>query len=317
MKDIEDNIYGNQCGSDNAFTRKARLLQSMYRVEIGEEEGFGPTRNSKRKYGNMISGGEVSGKNFLMKETFEYAKERVEKKKKEKTVETIDGFRLFNNLLSSQPMAFNMFYPLMSLLKQDPAKVTLAVRSVFKNLPVFEVTEIGLEFIPTPIENYTNDKSTMDAYIKFVDNKGGKHIIAIETKYTDVLGVNEASHCEEQKQLLIDTGLFNPDFEELLKGGKVKLTQIYRNLLLTERYRMVEGLKDSYSVVLSPKEHPSTQEEISSVTEYLKPEYAYKLSAVSLEDFVDAMIQYLPEYYAQVYERFRGRYLSFGKVDML
>jgi hypothetical protein len=34
-----------------------------------------------------------------------------------------------------------------------------------------------------------------------------------------------------------------------------------------------------------------------------------------LEDFVDAMIQYLPEYYAQVYERFRGRYLEFGKVE--
>jgi len=56
MKKIEANIYGNQCGSDNAFTRKARLLQSMYRVEIGEEEGFGLTRASKRKYGNMISG---------------------------------------------------------------------------------------------------------------------------------------------------------------------------------------------------------------------------------------------------------------------
>ena len=55
MKDIEDNIYGNQCGSDNAFTRKARLLQSMYRVEIGEEEGVGPTRASKRKYGRLSS----------------------------------------------------------------------------------------------------------------------------------------------------------------------------------------------------------------------------------------------------------------------
>ena len=44
---IMDNIYGNQCGSDNAFIRKARLLQSMYRVEIGEEEGFGPTRDRK------------------------------------------------------------------------------------------------------------------------------------------------------------------------------------------------------------------------------------------------------------------------------
>lgn len=73
----------------------------MYRVEIGEEEGVGPTRASKRKYGNMISGGEVSGKNFLMKETFEYAKKRVAEKSKN---ETIDGFRLFNNLLSSQPM---------------------------------------------------------------------------------------------------------------------------------------------------------------------------------------------------------------------
>lgn len=49
-------IYGNQCGSDNAFTKKARLLQSMYRVEIGEEKGVGPTKNSMRKYGNMISG---------------------------------------------------------------------------------------------------------------------------------------------------------------------------------------------------------------------------------------------------------------------
>jgi hypothetical protein len=61
----KDKIYGNQCGSDNAFTRKARMLQSMYRVEIGEEEGVGPTKASKQKYGNMISGGEVYGKNSL------------------------------------------------------------------------------------------------------------------------------------------------------------------------------------------------------------------------------------------------------------
>ena len=52
-------IYGNQCDSDNAFTKKARLLQSMYRVEMVEDEGVGPTRGSKRKFGNMISGGEV------------------------------------------------------------------------------------------------------------------------------------------------------------------------------------------------------------------------------------------------------------------
>lgn len=123
--------------------------------------------------------------------------------------------------------------------------VTFAVRSVFSNFPVSEVMEIGLEFIPTFIDKYTNDKSAMDACIRFADNKGGKHIIAIETKYTDVLGVNETSRCEEQKQMLVDTGLFSADFEEMLLGGKVKLTQIYRNLLLTEWYEIVEGLKGS------------------------------------------------------------------------
>ena len=48
-------------------------------------------------------------------------------------------------------MAFNLFYPLMLLLKQDPAVVTLAVRSVFRNFPVFEVTEIGLD-VPVPAD---------------------------------------------------------------------------------------------------------------------------------------------------------------------
>ena len=31
---------------------------------------------------------------------------------------------------------------------------------------------------------------------------------------------------------------------------------------------------------------------------------------------MDAMIQYLTEYYVQVYERFRGRYLEFGKANL-
>ena len=305
--------YGKPCSSDNAFTRKARLLQSMYRVEIGEEEGVGPTRFSRRKYGNMINGGEISGKNFLMKETFEYAKYRVKNRKEN---ETIDEFRLFNNLLSSMPMAFNLFYPLMLLLKQEPAIVTPAIKTVFKQCPIFEVTEIGLEFIPTPIEKYTKDKSAMDAYIKFRNDEGHEYIIAIETKYTDVLGVNEARNCKDQKQMLIDTGLFDAKFEKLLTEGKVKLTQIYRNLLLTERYRMVEELQDSYSVVVSPKEHPSTEEEIKSVTKFLKPEYSYKLSAVTLEDFVNTMIHNLPGSYASVYERFRKRYLDFEKTDL-
>ena len=31
--------FGHQCDSDFSFTQKARLLQSIYRVEMGEKEG--------------------------------------------------------------------------------------------------------------------------------------------------------------------------------------------------------------------------------------------------------------------------------------
>lgn len=284
------------------------MLQSAYRVEIVEPEGVGPNINSKRKYGNMISGGDISGKNFLIRETFEYAKERIKRKKE---YETIEGFRLFNNLLSSMPMAFNLFYPLMLILNKEPDLVTLAIKNIFRDFPICKVTEIGLEFVPVPLDKYIKDKSAMDAYIKFVDDNGELYIIAIETKYTDVMGIKEAVNSGEQKKLLIETGLFKPGFDELLYNGSIILSQIYRNFLLTERYRIVEGYKDSYSIVLAPEAHPSTKEEINSVIDYLKPEYAYKLQSVALEFFVNILIKFLPGYYDNVFERFRKRYLDF------
>ncbi len=76
-----------------------------------------------------------------------------------------------------------------------------------------------------------------------------------------------------------------------------------------------ETIDDSYSVVVSPKEHPSTEEEIKSVTKFLKPEYSYKLSAVTLEDFVNTMIHTLPGSYTSVYEIFWKRYLDFEKLN--
>lgn len=52
------------------------------------------------------------------------------------------------------------------------------------------------------------------------------------------------------------------------------------------------------------KQHPSTGKK-ESVTKYLKLKYAYKLSAVPLENFVNLMIQNLPKYYTLIYEKFR------------
>lgn len=95
-----------------------------------------------------------------------------------------------------------------------------------------------MEFIPTPIEKYAKI-SHYGCLYQFQDNNGEKHIIAIETKYTDILGLNEAHNYEEQKQMLIDTGLFCAEFEGLLIANKIKLTQI------TEIFYLQSGTEKS------------------------------------------------------------------------
>ena len=69
-KDVFDEIdLGPQSESDNPFTAKARKLQSLWRVVNGLEIGVGPNKKSNNKgiptkFGNIITDGEISGKNF-------------------------------------------------------------------------------------------------------------------------------------------------------------------------------------------------------------------------------------------------------------
>lgn len=297
--------------SDNAFTAKARLLQSNWREKKGLEIDIGPSKNSVDKdgnptyYGNMIKGGELSGKNFFFPETFNYAQWRVNKKLKD---ETIDSYRLFNNLMSSMPMAFNLFHPLMMLHSQQPAVLDQMIKNAFPKLPIYKIKEIGIEFIPTPVEMFTNDKSAMDAFISFRDKAGGEYIIAIETKYTDSLGTNKATKAAEKISFAIDSDLFTPEGIELIKSN---CTQIYRNFLLTEKFRVIKGLKESYSIILAPKDHPSTESEINAIKQSLKSDYHYKITDYKLEHFVSTLKLNCPENYLDWLNWFNERYLNF------
>lgn len=311
---------GPQSPSDNPFTAKARMLQSLWRVQNGLEIGIGPERNSVDKnghptcYGNMIKDGESNGRNFFYPETFAYAQWRVKTKQKD---ETINDYRLFNNLMSSMPMAFNLFHPLMMLHAQNPAAVNKMLQNAFPDFPIYKIKEIGLEFIPTPIENYTNDKSAMDAFITFYDIKGSEHIIAIETKYTDSLGTNKAKDNTLKIQFAIESGLFT---EGGINQIKTNCAQIYRNFLLVEKFRVVNKLKDSYSIILAPNGHPSTDKEINSLLQFLKPEYKqiknWKIKKYTLESFVQVLKANCPTTSLHWLEWFYNRYLNLKKIEI-
>jgi hypothetical protein len=300
---------GPQCDGDDSFTRKARLFQSFYRLlELGEVCGYGPRKNSPDRYGNILCNGEETGSNFIQRSTFGYAWKRLYEKRPE---ETIDGYRLFNNMLSSMPLCFNLFHPLMRLLEKDEAVATDLVRMLFPDLPVMKVLKIDLEFVPLPIQDYLGDKTAMDAVIIFEDNKGSSYLLAIEVKYTDELGKNSPSNSSKHIDWATTLGMFN---EEGLKAVNTNCCQVYRNFLLAEKYRDSHGLNDSFSIILSPAGNVSTEKEVASLKAHLLPGYHYKVQNYNMEDFINVLINAgYPEVQAYA-EKFYLRYLDFDRM---
>ena len=307
--------------TDNAFTRKARLLQAIHRKESGSPCGSITKRGITYYHPNLATNGSDTGCNFLSQEIFEYAKWRIEQKK---AYETINEDRLFNNFLSSQPMAFNLFVPLMSIVHTDEGKSKLA-KVVAEHIinsdssSFNKITEVGIEFIPPYYSECLNDKTAMDAYFMYERTDGKHGLIAIETKYTDILGTNPASNPsfairQATENIGISQLLTNEGIEGITKRD-IKLSQVYRNFLLTETVRLHEHLDDSISIILSPKENISNEEDESCLRAILKDEYKYKFQSVTLESFVSALIREFPD--IDIFREFEKRYLDFEQVEKL
>lgn len=288
------------------FTEECRAKQGAFRMGMGEPEGVGPFSSSTTPHTNMLTNGEITGKNFVNQFAFEYAKERVANKQKN---ETIQEFRLFNNMLSSQPMAFNLFCPFIQMLKEGKTELATEIfQKIFPEMCIMKVTEVGLEFLHTDIENYLNDKTAMDAIVRYIDTDGLQSFIAIETKYTDVLNTGTGSKRARYNEWIKKLGEFKPETEEALLNGSKIVTQIYRNFLLAESYGISDKANRYYSVVLSPAHHPTTEEEVASLRDELKPEYQYKVSSISLEYFIECALSVCPEEEQEPFVYFSNRY---------
>ena len=290
------------------FTERCRKKQGLFRESLGEPMGVGPWPSSVSKQINMLVDGEHTGKNFVDTFTFNYAKERIANRKKH---ETFDDYRLFNNMLSSQPMAFNLFCPFIRMLNEGKTKLVSSIfQAIFPDMGIKEVTEVKLEFLPDDIENFVNDRTAMDVIVRYADTDNLPSFIAIETKYTDVLGINSACEHSRHKEWIKKLGMFNEHAEGELLSGKKPIIQIYRNFLLTESYGAVTGSHRYYSVVLAPAQHPTTAEEVSSLQKELKAEYRYKISSVTLETFIDTVLSHCKDDDVAPFVYFMNRYLK-------
>lgn len=305
--------YGPISPSDNAFTAKSRFLQSWYRVNVLNQTdfGFGPEEFSKIKYGNILVNGKTTGTNFLSPEIFQYAQFRTQFLK---NGETIKDYRLYNNMLSSQPMCFNLFYPLKKLFERDYKRACKVFRNCFPSLNINKVLAVEIEYLPYPITEYLNDRTAFDAMLLYVSDSGERNILAIETKYVEKLGTNPSSDLSKQIDLVKNSTMFNEDGKKEVSKG---FGQLGRNFLLAEKFRMENRLDKAYAVVIAPEENGSSQMEITDFHGNMNPEFHDRLFFISLQDFIKRINNKPTQAIKNWIELFEKRYLRFSDCETI
>ncbi len=291
--------YSTNYSDRSSFASKARLLQSIWRTEKGY---------NFEKQGNylQLDFAKESGANFLTKEIFELVKHEVANKHINRKV--IQEPRIWNNLLSSQPLAFNLY----GELKLDLGLATLVFKDLYPERQIDKVTVIEFEHSPGRGNlKYTGDGSAFDVFVVYKNTLKQQCFFGIEVKYAEDLNDAPASHKEVYITIAEMSGIFKIDS---LPRLKVKpLQQIWRDHLLAlslfitnEDYAVGDFIylypADNLNCVAGIETYKTTLNELGET--YFKPLTMEKMVETIKRHFSDKWI-----------EDFEDRYLDFGKID--
>lgn len=209
-------------GTDNAFQQRARLLQALWRETKGLPVGLhrGKPLGSTIELGH----GRATLGNFLTETIRDVVQHDVLGPGRDPDA-LIDEKRLFSNLLSSQPLCFNLFGELARDL--DAATRVLGVLAGGK---IARVTRIAFEHSPGRRDpRFTGDRSAFDVFVTYDSPAGTRGFLGIEVKYHESLGDAAAPHRPRYDELADAMGCFPADRARL----KTKpLQQIWRDHLL-------------------------------------------------------------------------------------
>lgn len=212
---------------EKGFIKPFRFHQGWWRTFVmAEEEGqYWDEKNKKQsRVCNRINNGDKSLKNFLSTDIAQTVSQSVEINKVSKSG-VIDEERLYNNLLSSQPLAFNFF----GYFKRN---LELALNFIKTIRPdITKVEDVVFEFAPSS----TKDKSAFDfGFIVWSDNRKG--FMGFECKYTDTFSYKRP----KTKLYYGDDG--DKNFEHyfpLYENNRIRFTCDYFNYIRNKHYNQL------------------------------------------------------------------------------
>jgi len=213
--------------------------------------------------------------------------------------------RIFNNLLSSQPLCFNLF----AEFQQD---LNVATR-VFQQLcpdRIAVVTAIEFEHSPgRGNPKYTGDSSAFDVYVEYLNGTGEKGFVGIEVKYHENLMNKPSSIKPRYFEVAEKMKCFRPECLPQLQLSP--LEQIWRDHLLAgSLLNAGDGFKDGFFVFLAPKDNPHCKRAVGKYRECLTDERTFE--SWTLEDVVAVIKENTGD--GWIHEVV-DRYLGFGKIE--
>lgn len=283
----------------SAFQRRARVLQSIWR----QERGFEPGVHAGAPLGSRLQMPEAQERllNYITPAVREVVKREV--LGPAAAGKLYGKPRIFNDLLSSQPLCFNLFGELSDNLELASATIRDLTGGRFS-----QVTDIEFEVSPGRSDpRFLNDRSAFDVFVRCEDAESRPSFIGIEVKYHENLLGPTAKHKPRYDQVAEAMGCFVDD-RSRLKSSPIQ--QIWRDHLLTGITQIEYGYADGLFVTLFPAGNGHVS---AALKEYeLQLVSPDSFGAWTLEQFVAAVRRHSSQPWIDAFE---DRYLAFDKID--
>lgn len=287
------------------YQRQLRVLQSLWRTEHGYPVGTHKGPRGERPLGSRLPmpWAAESLANFLNERVRQVVREEVLDPARSRD-KLYGKPRIFNDLLSSQPLAFNLF----AVLSRNLELASRWLQRMTGEDGLI-VTAIDFEWSPGRRDpRYTGDRSAFDVFVRYTTAGGAKAFLGIEVKYHENMEVQPAELRPRYEELASQIGWFCESCLPQLRSQP--LQQVWRDHLLAASLLLAGDFGQGRFIVLYPEANTACSTVVS----------AYRTCLAEANSFdgwtIDRAVDTLREINAGSWvDDFHDRYLDLKKLN--
>ena len=288
---------------------KLRLLQSHWRTKKGLPMKYEKARGAELPEAEA----EQTLDNYLTETIRRVVKEEVEGEESKRERKVYQRPRIYNHLLSSQPLCFNLF----GELAEDFDLAAQVLGDMSSKGRVTRVTAIKFEWSPGRGDRrYLGDGTAFDVYVTYENAMGQRGFLGIEVKYHENLKEKGENYYRRRyDEVAAEMGCFHEERLATLRQVGWRrvsaLQQLWRDHLLMGVHRKVNKFDDACSVFLYPEVNTTCAAVAADYRQCLRDPHTFE--AWTLEAFVACLRQHTDADWVQL---FYDRYLDLNRLPL-